>query len=305
MKLEKILSSKNQNLALIIGNGINRHNSVNAGRSWSELLNTLQINQGNKKEEVPELLSLTEFYDLLDLQQVTKSSSRESLQKGFSSLIQEWQPGKHHQKIVEWSKSKNIPILTTNFENTLGKAGGCKKVQRVHGSKFTDFYPWSSYYSSYEVLDPASNFAIWHINGMQRYHRSIRLGLGHYMGSVARARDWMHGGKEDSLFYGKDQRGWKGSKSWLHCIFNNDLLIFGLELDAQEVFLRWLFIERAKYFKKFPERRKEAWFVETRNPDRHDEWKAKKFFLEGVGITPIETQSYAEIYTMKQWALIG
>ena len=79
MKFETVLSSKHQNLALIIGNGINRHQNFDGGRSWSELLNNLQTNRGNKNTEVPKLLSLTEFYDLLDLQHNNKSTSELSL----------------------------------------------------------------------------------------------------------------------------------------------------------------------------------------------------------------------------------
>lgn len=301
MNFETVLSTQHKNLALIIGNGINRHQNTDGGRSWWGLLNSLQAMHGNQGDTIPDLLSLTEFYDLLDINKLHDPKSKVSLQKGFSDLMQDWQPGEHHKKIAKWSKSKNVPILTTNFENTLGKAAQCEKVKRIKGTKFTDFYPWSSYYSSKEISDPASAFAIWHINGMQHYYRSIRLGLGHYMGSVARARDWIHGGKENSLFYGKDQNVWRGSQSWIHCIFNNDLLIFGLGLDTQEVFLRWLFIERAKYFKKFPDRKKQAWYVETRDPNKPQEWAAKKFFLEGVGIETIVTETHAEIYTSPEW----
>ncbi len=48
--------------------------------------------------------------------------------------------------------------------------------------------PWESYYGEHAVVRPSECFAIWHINGMAQYHRSVRLGLTHYMGSVQRAR---------------------------------------------------------------------------------------------------------------------
>lgn len=47
-------------------------------------------------------------------------------------------------------------------------------------------------------------------------------------------------------------REWDGAASWLHIVFNSPLLIFGLGLEENEVFFRWLLIERARYFKKFP-----------------------------------------------------
>ena len=304
MKLETILSNHHKNLAIIIGNGINLHDN-NGARSWEDLLVSLQKIINGNSNKIPEHLSLTEFYDLLDLSQSSSFEPRESLQKGFANLMKEWEPGQHHKNIVRWCESKNVPILTTNFENTLGKAVNCKKSKRIKYGKFTDYYPWSTYYAPSHIENPESDFAIWHINGMQKHYRSIRLGLGHYMGSVSRARNWLHGGKEDSLFYGKNQNRWRGHKSWLQCIFNNDLLIFGLGLGTQEVFLRWLFIERAKYFKKFPDRKKRAWFIEKSDSKHTDHWRAKKFFLEGVGVSTIQVKTHSEIYANKQWKQIN
>ncbi len=301
MKFDTVLSKHHQNLALIIGNGVNRYNNSNQGLSWNDLLTRLNNEQSKTNKNIPKELSLIEFYDLLELAEDSNSIRRETLQKRFANLIGEWKPSEQHRKIVKWSLSKNIPILTTNFDNTFGEAAECREAKKVTKDGFTAFYPWSSYYSPKTVTDPSAKFAIWYINGMQKYHQSIRLGLGHYMGSVSRARDWIQKDNEDNLFNGKNQQNWRGYQSWLHCIFNNDLLIFGLELDAQEVFLRWLFIERAKYFKRFSERKKKAWYVETENPKKKDHWEAKKFFLEGVGITPIVTQTYDEVYASSQW----
>ena len=80
------------------------------------------------------------------------------------------------------------------------------------------------------------------------------------MGSVGRARAWLHRGGDRRLFSGKSPDNWLGKNTWVHIIFNSPLLIFGLALEENEVFLRWLLIERARYFKKFPDRRKKAWY---------------------------------------------
>jgi hypothetical protein len=170
----------------------------------------------------------------------------------------------------------------------------------LHRSKkggFTDYYPWETYYGSNAVRDPSQEFGIWHVNGMQRYHRSIRLGLTHYMGSVERARGWFHKGNEGCLFSGKNVRGWDGAATWLHIIFNTPLLIFGLGLEENEVFLRWLLIERARYFRIFPERRKSAWYVHVGKIDN----PGKQFFLSGVGVQTILATSYDEIYGPGTW----
>lgn len=76
-------------------------------------------------------------------------------------------------------------------------------------------------------------------------------------------------------------------------------MILGLGLTETEVFLRWLMIERAKYFKKFPHLRKPAWYVHVQT--EHDEGKA--LFLKAVGFEPLAVTSYDEIYSKKTWAL--
>ena len=71
------------------------------------------------------------------------------------------------------------------------------------------------------------------------------------MGSVQRARTWLHRG-EANLFNAKNRPDWDGARTWVHLMFNKPLLIFGLGLTETEVFLRWLLIERARYFRRFP-----------------------------------------------------
>ena len=231
MKLDRIVSENYNNLALIIGNGINRFDAPEEGNSWIDLLEKLQHKLTSKTDDIPEHISLTEFFDILDLVVSDGKEKRIALQEEFSNLLGNWEPGRHHKAIVKWSLSNDVPILTTNFENTLGKAINCQELRPIKRKGLTDFYPWTSYYSTKTVHNPAREFAIWHINGMQRYYRSIRLGLDHYMGSVSRARKWIHAEREEGLFSGKDQFNWKGSDSGLHCIFNNDIFIFGLGLD--------------------------------------------------------------------------
>ncbi len=208
-----------------------------------------------------------------------------------------WAPHEHHKRIVSWAEQAGCPLLTTNFEKVLGEAGGCKLLH-THRDGFTDFYPWETYYGNAQFNDPCAGFGIWHINGMERYRRSIRLGLSHYMGSVQRARGWMHRGREKRLFSGKNVRDWYGARTWLDVVFHKPLLIFGLGLEENEVFLRWLLIERARYFRKFRDRRKAAWYVHTDETDG----SGKLFFLEGVGVKPIRARSYDELYGAATWA---
>lgn len=295
MSFAGIVRRNKRNIAFIVGNGINRFNSKKSGNSWDDLLiNLWNTYSSSPKFEIPIGIALTEFYDVLELRQHKKSASN-NLQKEFCDLMEAWRPLEHHKAFVNWASANRSPILTTNFENTLGEAGEAK-LHRFSNRRFTYFYPWESYYSNSEISDPADNFAIWHVNGMQRYHRSVRLGLTHYMGSVERARSWLHKGDERRLFSGKDERHWLGADTWLHVIFNKPIAIFGLSLGQSEVFLRWLLIERAKYFSKFPERKKEAWYIYTGDKLA----SGKILFFRTLGIKPVRVDRYEEIY-IKPW----
>lgn len=286
--VSSIINSERQNLAFVVGNGINRYGNGIASHSWDELLVRLWHQHTVRAgETIPEGITLTEFYDVLDLKGGADRSSQ--LQNEFCELMKDWAPQPHHKVFVAWAEKHGNPILTTNFETILAQCCAARLFQ-MDAVSFTDHYPWGSYYGVRQITDPARSFAIWHINGMQKYPRSVRLGLTHYMGSVERARGWIHAGDDSRLFSGKNRNRWKGHRTWLHIVFNKPLLIFGLALEASEIFLRWLLIERAKYFQMFPERRQPAWYVSTETQP------GQKLFLAGVGIEAVEVQSYADIY---------
>lgn len=253
-----------------------------------------ELGRRRGRPPIPKGITHTEFYDLLELDGDAKTSGL-SLQREFCDLMKGWMPGKHHHWIVSWSQKAGCPLLTTNFEDTLSKAGGCQKLStRKEG--FSDWYPWEHYYGNEQLDDPTAGFGIWHINGMQCYHRSIRLGLSHYMGSVQRARTWLHRGGNRRLFSGKHDADWLGAQTWLQIIFSKPLVIFGLGLEENEVFLRWLLIERARYFRKFPDKKKAAWYFHTEEKE-----SGKLFFLRGVGVTPVQAKDYDEIYGAATW----
>ena len=301
MKMKSLLQSNKADIALVIGNGINLYKSENKANSWDGLLAKLaekyHIDQVKTEPGKTELagIALTEFYDILDLK-LNSSTKDHSLQQEFCDLLSSLQCYNHHQHIVKWAQKADRPILTTNFDQVLSDAGKCR-LHRTIKTGFTDFYPWETYYGTKQIDNPAKGFGIWHVNGMQHYHRSIRLGLSHYMGSVERARGWLHKGNERRLFSGKNISDWAGAASWLHIIFNSELLIFGLKLEVNEVFLRWILIERARYFKMFPDRHKAAWYVYAgeKNSD------GKQFFLKSVGVRPWHVDSYDDIYGAAIW----
>ena len=98
--------------------------------------------------------------------------------------------------------------------------------------------------SNKPINKPQDSFAIWHINGMSKYVHSVWLSLSHYMGSVYQARKMLYLNKPALFARNKNGDLWTGQNTWLEAFFKNDLLIFGIGLYKEEVFLRWLLIER-------------------------------------------------------------
>ena len=213
--MKSILKKNKSEIALVIGNGVNLYGTAYQTNSWHNLLVELAAKHlPSALKDIPTGIALTEFYDVLELKS-NETASNLSLQQEFCDPMVSWRYYEHHERIVEWARNSDRPILTTNFDKVLSDAGQCT-LRRTKKGGFTDFYPWESYYGTRDIGNPAEGFGIWHVNGMQHYHRSIRLGLTHYMGSVERARGWIHKGNERRLFSGKNAHDWEGAASWLH-----------------------------------------------------------------------------------------
>lgn len=296
MPFEQVLRDNAGNSALLIGNGINRYNNDNGHNSWEGLLADVARSCATGMKTAPVGTSITEFYDVLDLKSKAGSSG---LQAQFCELMSQWQPVEQHSRITGWAARHRVPILTTNYDALLSRASG-SIFQRTTTKRFTDYYPWECFYAPQPLAAPCDGFGIWHVNGMEKYHRSVRLGLSHYMGSVHRARNWMHGGNQRRLFNGRSKPDWLGAHTWLHIFFFKPLIIFGLALAENEVFLRWLLIERAKYFRKFRAREKPAWYIYSHDANDRTE-QGKLFFLESIGVRCVKTTSYDQIYACAAW----
>ena len=124
---------------------------------------------------------------------------------------------------------------------------------------------------------------------MVEYPRSIKLGISDYMGNVERVRKTLLSHDFNDFFNGIDQTNWSGYYTWLHIIFSKNLFIFGLKLDKDEVFLRWLLIQRAKYSQLYNKGLK-GWFVD------YNISKATRFFLEHIGFEVINIKKYDTLY---------
>lgn len=293
--LKGLLSSQSSNVALVVGNGINRFGAAEAN-SWDSLLMQIAADCRVSVDAVPRGTTLTEFYDVLNLKTTGRTGD---LAAKFCTLMAKWEPLDHHKTVMDWAGRHAVPVLTTNFDDVLSRATGAEFLL-PRGQPFSDFYPWNTRFAHELVDDPCAAFGIWHINGMARYKRSIRLGLTDYMGSVQRARGMFYRG-DKRLFRDTDKEGWEGASSWLQLVFHKPLLFVGLALEENEVFLRWLLIERARYFRKFPVRYQPAWYVFTHN-SRDEREEGKIFFLNAVGVTCVSASDYDEIWRNPGWA---
>lgn len=293
--VQGILDENRHEIAFIIGNGLNNYLSKEKGipsLSWKDMLLKLwNLVSIDPIIEFPNGTSFTEFYDILELKNNNNIRIENPLdfQKEVVELIKVWESTVYHERLVGKIRRFQAPLLTTNYDDLFEKSLNLKRYRTVNKG-FTDIYPWTTYYGEFIKEDPLVGFGVWHINGIVDYHRSIRLGLSHYMQSVSRVQRLLHKNEEVNDYNGKNQNNWLGMNTWLHIVFNRSLFIVGLALDENETFLRWLLLQRKAYFKKFPEREYRGWYVNKGKID-----SGKKFFLNYVGIEVIEMESYEAI----------
>lgn len=165
LDLKSLLTLNENDVALIIGNGINRYGEVSSStNSWHDLLAKLaEDHLPSELRSVPETVTPTEFYDILELKTYRpRQTPRVSLQAEFCELMGKWLPFDHHKRIVAWAISKRVPILTTNFEEVLSKSvDACSLRHLRDGPGFTRYYPWETYFSTrhtYRTLVKVSEF---------------------------------------------------------------------------------------------------------------------------------------------------
>jgi hypothetical protein len=293
-EIKRIIFNDPADLAFIVGNGINLYYREN-NLSWKDLLLDLWSRYSKSNQtSIPGGISFTEFYDALEISNFDKDNFSSVLQNEVKEIMKNWRPGDGQSIVLNKIKEFNAPIITPNFDDLIPKSLNLNFF-KIKDSSFTDYYPWSCYYSDKELEYSTQGFGVWFPHGMIKYHRSIKLGLSQYMGNVERARKLIHNGYDNISFEGKNKNYWEGYKTWLHIIFNKSIIIFGFGFDENEVFLRWLLIERAKYYKKFPNRMHKGWYI-THNNSNDKNLIGKKFFMKSVGFEIIEADDFPTIY---------
>ncbi len=323
----RILMRQSTELAFLIGNGINRLAGASGGLSWDQLMANLiagaaansadpqaaerrlkRLIKRGKDGQTP--ASLPEVFDIIDAMRRSPSDSqrpsspKSTLQREIVQMLKGMKPGAPHKALVNWANRNNVPVLTTNYDHCLQEAlvlVGCKR--RCFGSDCpkSDVYPWDRYYASETIADPASEFAVWHIHGDRDMERSIRIGLDQYMGMVERLRGVKFAIAKEILRVSPNSRTTPPAyheAPWLRIFMGNRLWIQGLALSPAEVSLRWLLIQRFRYWRRFkPEHRFASGCyihgpVEQIGPLDYE----RRIFLQSVGLKVITINKRKNMY---------
>lgn len=281
MRTLREIAGRYDKVAFLIGNGPNL--SAQIMPSWKELLKSAADRPITFETDG---LSNTEVYDLVELHSEIGHDVKERIRAKLELL--DTYDIRIHRRLMEFASSINAPVLTTNFDETFESSVNAQPYH-IDSKGFTRFYPWKTYYGHAQLTLPTEGFGIWKIHGDVRYKDSIRLGLTDYMGSAERARKLIHNG-DDRLFQGKRQEYWQGHQTWLHIWFNLPVIIFGLGLGVDEVFLRWLLIERRRYLNLYFDPM-EVYYVSKGAPG-----PAIYNLMQNIGVETIVVDDYSEIY---------
>ncbi len=215
------------------------------------------------------------------------------LTRSIAHLMNNWKPTSIHKNLALFAKKYEFPILTTNYDNLLGSSINARFHDFGH-EESSEEHPISCCYTT-KRKPSASKFGIWHINGMIKYPKSILIGLTHYMRAMEHIRSCILplNKFKSELFQGNFGEFSKLANTWVNLIFNKNLFIFGISLEEEEVLLRWLLIERAKFYALFPYYQKKGWYIVSRK-DKVSE--GKKYFLQTAGIEILYLPDYPDIY---------
>jgi hypothetical protein len=278
--LRKILKQAGR-AAFLVGNGPNLH--AKTLPCWNDLLKQVP---DNPLDISLDGVTNTEKYDIIEM----NSHSIGEMKKKVAQLLELNDTSKLavHKRILDISIQDDLPVLTTNFDRCFEEAINAK-IFRTSSEGFTRFYPWKTYYGLKQHLDPTKGFGIWKVNGDVNYPDSIRLGLTDYVGSIERARKLIHNGDE-KLFEGKRQEVWQGFQTWLHIWFNMPMIIFGFGCGPEEVFIRWLLIERKRYLNIYDEAMN-VWFI-----NKGELQPSVGNLLQNLGVNIVIVNTYDEIY---------
>lgn len=290
--------------------------------SWDGLLSDLHKEYPRNEDKTVDItemlrdydLTYTEAFDVTHLNSTNKDSTSfhgpqpySRLKEDVQAKVRDWIPGRYHKRWANLFQSLNRPVLTLNYDlllecscnsiiQSVRERNKTKKYPKYNkksfpplGWKGNDVLPWTTYYSDHKIEDALNEFAIWHIHGTQWYKRSMRLGLHDYTGWITKAKHWLHSGAKRNKPYSffESRENWIGYNTWIDVLLHTDIIIFGVGLPVSELTLRYILLEREKFYRKHPEKRKSGWYIYNNKFDEMN--PGKQYFLETCGIRTVKS----------------
>ena len=233
--------------AFLIGNGINL---AHGGKDWKSLLKSVideTLGAGSYLADAigKEGITNTEIQNIIPLEynrKKGKNISVDELMEIVCSNVEEINYESSSVTFLNWIQNAKCDILTTNFDLNIEQYlwGSHRTIQSVNKNKSytsSSSYPWDKFYRNNQDKSQENGCRVWHIHGDILHQKSIILSINRYMHAVKQAI---------KILYNQiDSPDWCGSNTWLDIFFKKPLVIVGLKLDPQELFLRWLLIQRA------------------------------------------------------------
>ena len=105
-EIKQIIERNRNDIAFVVGNGINRYPNNPNALSWDDLL--IQLWDKVSLQTLtrrPNGISLTEFYDILELE----NTQDINLQREVTELMANWEPLNHHRIITD--KIKGLKLI--------------------------------------------------------------------------------------------------------------------------------------------------------------------------------------------------
>lgn len=285
------------NVAIVLGNGINYSFYKSTAVSWSKLVADLW-NNAHPNEPISESFVNTKNISMTETAEMSETpfdDIRTFVAEKFSIHTQK---NEKAYRFLEYFEKNNIPIITTNYDDNIVKELSLSQFYTSfeHGEILDPRFQWGRYYSKEEIPQKGilKRFAVWNAHGTIDDPKSMCFSLSDYYECYQKAYEILNG--VYSPFYIKSpHQELPYEKTWINILLNKSICIIGLSLDENETFLRWLLMMRYRYMQNYlgNSNRHKGWYLYTENENMSE---AKKFFLKSVNIRPIKCKSYNAIF---------
>ncbi len=207
------------------------------------------------------------------------------------AYMKKWEYQPLHQQVALFAHKYHLPILTTNYDTLLEDSVNAREHNYKHESSSENF-PISLSYTNDTVSD-YNAFGIWHVNGVIHYPKSILIGLTHYMRAIEYVRNLLFPPNKFDAEIIQNQWNNPVKDTWIDILLSKHLVILGLSLDKDETLLRWLLIQRAKFYAMFHYTQKRGFYIVPESEALED---GKVLFFKTVGIDVVRVKDYESVY---------